>query len=252
MHQQSTKKTSVLAALRGLVPDGEIGFQHVLRIVERQTDELLRRYGRCEGATPDDIVTRFPRVKVLARTDLPTSGASRWNGSQWVIFVRKTDCYARQRFTMMHELAHIIHHGSLDKHFTGKRFLNDEPDSTNAKKQRERAADHFAGCLLMPKTAMLHLWATGVRQPEDFATHFDVSAAAAKVRMEQLGLIRARWMCSRGAKTEQTPVRAFTAATEEVMDRMRVLGLRNGGRPSMRFGRVRRTLHHPPTNRRFV
>lgn len=246
MHETSTTKNpSVLASLRSLTPEHEIGFQHALRVVERQAEELLRHHGTAHGATPDDIVMSFPRVKVVRVEPhrLEASGASYWNGSQWVIFLRRTDCHVRQRFTMCHELAHIIHHKSLEQHFTGKRFIGDAAGAPNAKKQRERAADHFAGCLLMPKAAMLRQWAGGLRQPQDFANYFDVSTAAATIRMEQLGLLRPRWMCTRGLTTAVTPPEhAFSAKTENVLDRMRLLGLKRG-QPTMRFSRQRRTLH---------
>ncbi|MCL2091629.1 MAG: ImmA/IrrE family metallo-endopeptidase [Micrococcales bacterium] len=194
----TTKRPSVLASLRALTPDQPVSFQDTLQIVEQQAETLLHCYGLDDGPTPDDIVSRFPRLKVVYTDDLPSSGASQWNGSQWVIFVRHTDCRTRRRFTMAHELAHIVHHGYGDRLFTGRHWLLGTERATDAACQRERAADHFAGCLLMPRTSVFALWARGGRTPAEVAAHFDVSEAAATVRLEQLGLLRPRWMCTRG------------------------------------------------------
>jgi len=200
MHQPtSTKNRSVLASLRSLVPEFQItDFRYTLGVIERQAEALLQRYGQDDGPTPDNIVTRFPRVRVVLSDNLPSSGASRWNGSQWIIFVRRSDCRTRRRFTMMHELAHIVHHGYGDRLFAGREWLPNDQRITDAARQRERAADYFAGCVLMPRTQVFALWARGGRTAADVAAYFDVSEAAAKVRLEQLELFQPRWFCTRG------------------------------------------------------
>jgi Zn-dependent peptidase ImmA (M78 family) len=181
-------------------------------------------------------------------------------GGVWLIVVNSADHPTRQRFTLMHEFKHVLDHHDGKRLYTGRPWLSGHERAADAAKQRERAADFFAGCVLMPKSRMLHLWANGVRKPEDFATHFDVSPAAARVRLEQVGLTRPSWMCTRGLRApvdgEVRP--AFDRAVQEAVEKMRTLGLRapgtvrGGGRPSMHRTSGSRTLHHPSTTRRFA
>lgn len=52
----------------------------------------------------------------------------------------------------------------------------------------ERLADHFAGCLLMPKRHLKATWGTH-RDLQTVADTFGVSVAAARVRASYVGLL---------------------------------------------------------------
>lgn len=255
---------SIMQTLRDLPrPDKEHDFQDALRLAERQATEFLRISGHANhtAAVPSTIVTGLPRVRVVYET-ITESGMSQYVGGVWLIVINSADHLTRQRFTLMHEFKHILDHHDGKSLYTGRPWLTGTERTADAAKQRERAADYFAGCVLMPKTAMLRLWANGVRKPEDFAAHFDVSPAAARVRLEQVGLTRPSWMCTRGLRTpvdgETRP--AFDRAVQEAVEKMRALGLRtpgtgrDGGRPSMRRTARSRTLRgpYPRAARRFV
>jgi len=59
----------------------------------------------------------------------------------------------------------------------------------SAHDQREWAANHFAACLLMPKSWVRRVYFNeGVRDPIRLARRFRVSAAAMRVRLEVLGI----------------------------------------------------------------
>ena len=52
---------------------------------------------------------------------------------------------------------------------------------------RETEANRYAAELLMPAAAMRARWRTGMRSFADFAATFGVSAAAARIRLKELG-----------------------------------------------------------------
>jgi Zn-dependent peptidase ImmA (M78 family) len=94
-----------------------------------------------------------------------------------VIVVNAQHNGERQRFTLAHELAHLV------LRFVG---LSD--------KQQEKAADRFAGAFLMAKEAILrllgsHRTAISVGELVELKKIFHVSIAGIVVRCRQLGLI---------------------------------------------------------------
>ena len=71
----------------------------------------------------------------------PVAGFSIYHQDAPVIVVRKYDVKARQSFTLMHELAHVLIHQSS--------FIDDEED-LYSHSGRERVANAFAGRVLVP------------------------------------------------------------------------------------------------------
>ena len=179
----TTENHSVLATLRGLIPSRGLTFNETLRITELQANRLLELHSVDDGPVPTNLVADLPRIAVRYPRDLPVSGASQWDHAHrcWVISLNADEPPVRQRFTLMHEYAHIISHGFADRLFTGSRW-------TAAEDQAERAADYFAGCLLMPKRLLKRAWGNGIQRPADLAATFDVSERAVTVRLAQLGL----------------------------------------------------------------
>lgn len=178
-----TEHRSVLAILRGLIPHRTLTFNETLRITELQANRLLELHGIDDGPVPSHLVADLPRISVRYSRDLPVSGASHWDSAHrcWVITLNADEPHVRQRFTLMHEYAHIVSHGFTDRLFTGSRW-------TAADDQAERAADYFAGCLLLPKRLLKRAWGAGSQRPADLAAMFDVSERAVTVRLAQLGL----------------------------------------------------------------
>lgn len=94
-----------------------------------------------------------------------------------VIVVNKNHNGERQRFTLAHELAHLV-----------LRFV--ELSGT----EQERAADRFAGAFLMPKDMMArllgsHRTSIAVGELVELKKVFHVSVASLAVRCSQLGLL---------------------------------------------------------------
>ena len=112
-----------------------------------------------------------------------------WSGSSWVIVLNPTEARTRQRFTLLHEFKHIVDHATKDRLYGS--------ETGRCRPVAERTADYFAACVLMPKMYVKRHWGRGPRSITSMARLFDVSPAAMRYRLDQLGLIekpkRCRW-----------------------------------------------------------
>lgn len=94
-----------------------------------------------------------------------------------VVVINKNHNGERQRFTLAHELAHLV-----------LRFV----DMQDA--EQEKAADRFAGAWLMPKDTMIrllgsHRTSISIGELVDLKKIFQVSVASLAVRCSQLGVL---------------------------------------------------------------
>lgn len=218
---------SVLARLRDLLSPGYCpDFPETLRLAERQAEAFLRLTGLADSdrPVPARLITGLPRIKVVCEP-IAESGMSQYVGGTWLIVLNSRDHRLRQRFTLAHEFKHVLDHHDAKVLYTGRHWLPDDERAAEAVRQRERAADHFAGCLLMPDRQVTRLWTDGLHSPDALADHFDVSTAAMRVRLEQLGLARPSWMCTRGLPNldKQT----LNLATRQTVAKIQALGLRD-------------------------
>ncbi len=172
---------SVLAQLRALIPQRPLRYDEALRIAELQADRLLMIYGVMEAPVPSEIIAGLPRLSVERRPDLPVPGSSHWTNGRWIIRLCADDHPRRQRYTLAHELKHIVDHPLHLLLYSG---LN----GTRRDSQVERIADHFAAVLLMPKRIVRQVFTAGIQNPYELARLFKVSPAAMRVRLAKLGL----------------------------------------------------------------
>ena len=99
------------------------------------------------------------------------------------IYVNKNDTPERQRFTIAHEIGHILlHHVQKDEEY----FVDYR--NNNQYNDREFEADNFAAALLMPREKSISTWYE-TEDVDDFAKAMKVSRAAASIRLINLGLI---------------------------------------------------------------
>lgn len=105
------------------------------------------------------------------------------NAQEAKIYINKNELPERQRFTIAHEIGHILlhHKGGQDIEFTDYRN-NDRYD------QKEFEADNFAAALLMPRDRSLEVW-NNTQDVDNFARFMKVSRKAAAIRLINLGLI---------------------------------------------------------------
>lgn len=189
-----TNTPTVLALLRALAPKRQLSFYETLRVAELQANRLLAHFRIETTAVPDEIVTELPRITVEREHGLPVSGSAHWNGRYWVITLNADEHPLRQRFSLMHEFKHILDH-------TSKSYLYSGRPTSSASEQEERVADYFAACLLMPKRVVKRVWCQGPQDHTRLATMLQVSPAALRYRLDQIGLTDRPARCETARRT---------------------------------------------------
>jgi Zn-dependent peptidase ImmA (M78 family) len=187
------------------VPNRHLTAGEVLRIAELQANRTLEHFAIQTTRVPEEIITELPRVRVIADHRLPVSGAAHWNGQVWIIAVNADDHPCRQRFSLMHEFKHVIDH-------TTKQFLYRDTPERSAYAQAERVADYFSACLLMPKRVVKRLWGEGHHDIHRLAGLLDVTPAALRYRLDQLGLTERLSRCVPPQPVRRFPRPALTLA----------------------------------------
>ena len=136
---------------------------------------MLELAGLPQTPIPSELITELPRIAVCVDPDLPVSGTAHWSSGRWQLTINGSEPWTRQRFSVCHELKHVIDHRYVDVLYSS--------DSV-----AEAVADHFAACLLMPKRDIKRLWGEGVQSLYALSASFGVSPAAMARRLEYLGL----------------------------------------------------------------
>lgn len=110
------------------------------------------------------------------------SGIALIQNGKWYIIFDDTDIRGKQRFTIAHELGHILMgHALRSGYYTRK--------SNIVKPSDETEADMFAARLLAPACV---LWGINAVTAEQIATACDISHSAAAYRAERMDLLRRR------------------------------------------------------------
>jgi predicted transcriptional regulator len=163
----------VLTSLRLMRPARTLTRTEARRVAERQAAKLLRLRDALEPPIHEEVISHLPRVQVYRESLGSLSGLSFWDGSYWRISVNGHHANVRQRFTMAHELSHV-----LDAPY--KRLVRAD--------HAEEVADYFAASVLMPKRLVKRLWGEGVQDTPTLARRFGVSMAAMRWRLDELRL----------------------------------------------------------------
>ena len=128
----------VLAQLRDVVPLRALTRQEALSVAERQALKLLELTGTIGGPVHERIIAELPRIHVERMSPWPVSGATHWVNGRWIIVLNGAEPVVRQRFSLAHELKHIIDHPFVDTLYRGIPEA-DRHDFI------ERTCDYFAG-----------------------------------------------------------------------------------------------------------
>lgn len=179
----------IVASLRDMVPIRPLTRIEALAVTERQALRLLELSDVNGPPVPERVAAELPRLLVTRSGRLGHSGASAWEHGRWRIVINANDSRLRQRFSIFHELKHILDHpfsrqlyGAIDGH---------ERDDWV-----ELVCDFFAGCVLMPRPWLKRAWTTGIQHTGTMARRFDVSQAAMQTRLHQTGLAVPERRCS--------------------------------------------------------
>lgn len=178
--------TSIIRQLRALMPARPLEEHEASGVAERQATKLLDLLGIQEPAVDVGLIADLPRVEVRVEPNLAVggiSGFSQWSRGRWLIVVNRDDSPNRRRFTLSHELKHVLDHPFI-------KVIYRDLATSDADRQRriEQICDHFAACLLMPRNWVKRAWANGVQDQVALATMFHVSEAAMAVRLQHIGL----------------------------------------------------------------
>jgi Zn-dependent peptidase ImmA (M78 family) len=83
----------------------------------------------------------------------------------------------------------------------------------------EQICDYFAACLLMPKMLVRRAWTTGGdnQDPAELAHLFGVSQVAMEIRLQELGLIEAKYRCRQDGRSSR-PMRRYYRTSQETRE----------------------------------
>lgn len=110
------------------------------------------------------------------------NGIAVLQSGKWYIVFDETDVYGKQRFTVAHELGHILMgHAMKNGYYTRRDNISKPADET--------AADMFAARLLAPACV---LWGMNAQTAEQISAVCGISHAAATFRAERMALLRKR------------------------------------------------------------
>lgn len=182
---------SVLSDLRRLMPRRRLRLEEAKRVAELQANRLLDML--LPGATPPHAIeaatVAIPHLSVQYVRTLPSeySGRSTCTNGRWLIEIDAADAEVRQRFTLAHELKHIVDH--VHEQVLGDLYVPSV--GVSSPQRREQLAHYFAACLLMPKRHVKRLWGEGEHSVGILAGQFEVSQEAMLIRLVDLGLVEA-------------------------------------------------------------
>lgn len=184
MNDLETRPRSALAVVRDQVPDHSLTPSEARQVIERQATRLLKLADVHGPSVPvEDVARTLPRVQVRRVPGLPSSGRAQWNGHAWVLLVDSSEPGVRQRFSLAHELAHVIYHPLAATVLPGTKHAT-------AEERLEHACEYFAACLLMPRTWMKRAYFhNGIQDVPSLARLFGVSWVSMRIRLEQLGFV---------------------------------------------------------------
>ena len=167
-------------------------------LAERQAIKALQLSGIRAPHVSLDWILDLPRTEVQVEPRHAMhglSGSTTFSKGRYLIVVNKNDAHARRRFTLAHEWKHLLDHTACEVLY---RQLG-HGDPRVRERRIERIADHFAACLLMPRTWVKNAWTSGIQDIPALAGLFMVSEDAMRVRLSYLGLL----------DTDDRPVRTY-------------------------------------------
>jgi Zn-dependent peptidase ImmA (M78 family) len=177
---------STITQLRDLVPLRRLSAAEALRVAEAQANRLLRLSGRTAPPVGEEIIAELPAIQIERVTSGKAQAAVQWSHGRWLILINAAQPRGRQRFSLGHELKHI-----LDHPFVTILYPRREVSTELA----EQVCDYFAACLLMPRRWLRQAWAEGLRDVPGLTRRFGVTPQAVKVRLLQVGLIEPTAWC---------------------------------------------------------
>jgi Zn-dependent peptidase ImmA (M78 family) len=159
--------------------------------IERRSEEILRSLGPPDFPWDAFVISAHLNVPVslVDFGDPDISGMLILQGDKSEIRVRRGDPYARQNFTVAHELGHFLLHPSSSWTDTPTTmYRRDYWQHDLVDRRAEYQANLFAASLLMPEAVVRQRWDL-LNSISFLAPCFRVSKKAMFRRLDKLGLI---------------------------------------------------------------
>ena len=180
--------SQLLSHLRQIAPKRALTFSESLTVAQHQAGRTRELLGISTAAIPLDWVPELPKltVEVVPAYKLGegTSGLTTRKAGSYLIAINKNKSRTHRRFTLCHELKHLIDYPYARILHAGLGY--GDPDSQEYR--IERIADHFAAHLLMPTNLVKRAWGHRLQDPRILCRLFEVSEEAMRIRLDNLGL----------------------------------------------------------------
>ena len=144
-----------------------------LRVAEAQAMQLLELVGATAPPVPLNILAPILPLTLRSRSGLPVSGLTFREDGLWVIGTNGSEPRVRQRFTVAHEVKHILDDPFVQRLGRPAYSLED-------------VADYFAASLLMPQHWIANRTRSGEVGVAALARMFAVSVPAMATRVSDL------------------------------------------------------------------
>lgn len=164
---------------------------------ERRAAKLLRDHGVIAPAV--DVQALAAALDIAVQYERFTgemSGVLLIENGTASVAINESHHHNRQRFTLAHEIGHVLLHAGEDRVFVDRRFFRNA-GSSKGELREEIEANAFAASLLMPRHFVRQCIeqyfqpGTGITDLDVFrlATRFEVSEQAMTLRLVKLGYI---------------------------------------------------------------
>ncbi len=165
--------------------------------IEARARGLLETHGLLDLAVDPIALANQLGVKVYNAKfgEADVHGLLAVRGGVAAIYVNADDPPVRKRFTVAHELGHMVLHLAggdaefIDNADSFRSTIDPEAGWTDARR-KEWEANAFAAELLMPEPLVRRRWSE-IRDIEGMSRWFQVSRPAMDIRLETLGLLAA-------------------------------------------------------------
>jgi Zn-dependent peptidase ImmA (M78 family) len=165
-------------------------------VITRRAEELVTRHALEPPIAVIDVAERLGARVDFHDLEDQVSGLLVRKGDQSFIVVNASHAETRQRFTIAHEVGHLLLHKATPGVFLDGMFVQFREDaSRNRFDRREVQANMFAASLLMPERFLREeLDGTPIDISDDdairgIAQRYKVSAQALTIRLVNLGLV---------------------------------------------------------------
>lgn len=172
----------LLHDLRALIPREELTLAGLFSLLDRLAMAVRLDAAIFSDDLPDSAAEQVCRIR-LEETTLPVAGFSYWDSGAkvWAIARNPADSAESRRFTVWHEIGHILWRGNESRLFANL-------SAAQADHLAEYAADYFAGEVLMPRRLVEHAFYDGVNSPTELAARFHVTPLAMRWKLAQTDL----------------------------------------------------------------